>query len=209
MSVTATTELWVFIGGGLLLGAALLELAYGVYRHGIGPTPSGLAAREALAEMCCDETRRGREYNPAGPLTIYELGSGWGGLSLKIARALSRAPHSDAQSVRVVGYEVTFTPYLTSALSALILRAIHQSVDLEFRRADLICGLSAVQRGDLCVCYLCPAQMERIADYIEATRTLPPFTLISLTFALPNVTPSARYVLPTLYRDPIYVYEIS
>ena len=215
-----SVEVWVFMIGGLLLGGLLLELAYGVYRHGIGPTPSTRVARAAIAQLCREELiKRASDRDRYGPLTIHELGSGWGGLSFKMTRELSSissvSPEPLSVPLQMVGYEISFTPYLISELSALLLRysvrvgVLHTRIIPEFRRGDLIDSLREVQAGDLCICYLCPAQMVRISEYLREKRSSPAFTLISLTFALPHFTPIARYILPTLYRDTIYMYQIS
>ena len=214
-------EWWVISTLGILLVMLLLELAYGVYRHGIGPTPSGRAARDLIVQICrSKQSMRDQsqidlnpvhnpKQNPPQPLTIYELGSGWGGLAYTLVKSLSR--QAPQQSISVVGYEITRMPYLVSKVLELIFQYLHPHPEhrLRYNRDDLLVALKCAQDGDLLVCYLCPTQMMRISEYLRNAEHLPALTLVSLTFALPDFTPSESYTLPTFYRDQVYVYQLS
>ena len=205
-----TLEVYIIGMCGLVFIGVILELAYGVYRYGIGPTPSTRIAREAIIQICYNlRLHRDAEDSSDRPFMIYELGSGWGGLSHELARMLSR--RTPTRSWHIIGYEVMYTPYLISKVYALIFRRIsrlHKTQTLQFHRTDLLHALERVQSYDLCVCYLCPTQMKRISVCLKDAESRPSITLVSLTFALPHFTPSECYTLPTLYRDVVYVYQL-
>ena len=189
------------IGLGALLTLTLLELAWGVTRLGIGPTPSGAAARSSIAALC-QQALQERE----GPSVIYELGSGWGGLSLRLARCAGL-------DVEVRGLELAWSPLLISRarcyLAALRSPQLRLQERLSFTCGDLVEVIPKLKGGEVLVCYLCPEQMRRLSKALNAQRLPAQVTLISLLFSLPERTAHQRLQLRGLYRDPIWVYHLS
>lgn len=189
----------------------LLSILYFSLRLGIGPTSSGRSARQRLIQLCVDEVIRAGGRSPRSSLRIYELGSGWGGLTLALSSALSELtsqrplpPHE------VIGFELSPAPYLFSKLW-LWLRALlflNQRCP-QFIREDGIKALAQARSGDIILCYLCPQQMQRIADHWRERPLQAEITLITLLFSLPNVTPNAIIQVPNLYNDQIYLYRFK
>lgn len=100
---------------------------------------------------------------------IAELGSGWGGLSLAIARTFPQA--------RVEGFELSPFPYWFSKLV--------RRKNLRFKRADIfdvdLSGYDAV------VYYLSPVIAERLATKFK-TELKPGTLIVSNAFPLPGFT---------------------
>jgi len=166
---------------GAVVVAALLIGAY-TLRTGISPMPTLPAARRTLLEAL-----------PASvPGTVHELGAGWGGLALRLARRYPDAP--------VAAWELSPLPWAVCALRARLAGLRHLAV----RRADFL----SADLGDagLVVCYLAPAIMARLGPRLEAT--LPPgAVVVSSTFAVPGWQPAAVHRAADLHRSPIYVYQ--
>jgi phospholipid N-methyltransferase len=161
------------LGGSVLLGA---------FRFGIGPVPSAAAARAVMLERVDPET--------AG--TIVELGAGWGGLALQLAKRCPKA--------QVIAFEASLVPALFCRFRFSLSKADNVTV----RHQDFMrCDLSSSQ---LLVCYLFRGGMQALERKLK--QELPPGAqLISLTFALPN-TPHTRVDYASdLYRSPVYEYR--
>ncbi len=163
------------------LAAIALIFIYAL-RTGMPPTPTSPRVRAAMLDMLPDALNG----------TIVELGSGWGGLAVALAR---RFP-----DCRVVGYELSPLPWLVSRLRLMAAPApnlrLHRA---DFRRAPL---------GDatVVVCYLFPAAMTKLRPKLDAE--LRPGTLVlSNTFAMPGWQPLATQTADDLYRSTIYLYR--
>ena len=117
----------------LSVAAAVSVVVYSLW-VGITPLPSTRLARRKLLEAI-----------PDGRGTIYELGSGWGGLALAIADRFPERP--------VIGFELSPLPWSISRVRL----ALRPRPNLSLRRADF----RAVSLGgaEVVVCYLFPAGM--------------------------------------------------
>jgi hypothetical protein len=143
---------------------------------GIAPMPSLGRARRAIVEAAADA--------PAGP--IAELGSGWGTLAIALARAYPAR--------QVVGYEISWVPWLVSLLLKHSLRL--QNLTLcrsDFLRADLA-------PFSLLSCYLFREGMHELAHKLSRNHCIPP-VIISNTFALPWRRPDEVIRVEDLYRS--------
>lgn len=169
----------VVLGVVLVVAASIL---WSTLRTGMPPMPSIGRAPEAMLAMVPE--------SPGG--AIVDMGSGWGTLAIRFAR---RFPH-----IRVVGYEVSFFPWLVSVLLARLMRLqnlrFHRR---DFREADLE-GVAVV------LCYLMPGGMQavqqRLAHDPGSVRWV-----ISHCFALRGREPEAVKELPDLYATPVYRYR--
>jgi len=154
---------------------------------------------------------------------IYDLGSGWGSLVIRMA---SKFPNR-----LVVGYELSLLPYLVSLLVKRLMRL--ENLNLyrqDFMKADLS-GASVL------LCYLYPAGMSKLDLLIDAqskkelnastsshsksnakqlsndTPYLPsgckPKFVISNNFALPSRKAEKEIRLNDLYRSPIFRYRLD
>lgn len=164
--------------------AAAGPIGWSVWRTGVAPMPSNAACHSAVAVALEDA--------PPGP--ILELGAGWGGLALAIARA--------RPDRRVIAVEMAAPPRLVAGLRA--------------RRAGL--ANIALGGGDgldrvgpelgAVVCYLGPAQMRRLAERLErADMAGWPGLVVSLGFALPGRAEPPSRRLPGLFSLPLYRYR--
>lgn len=177
MSVTETALVVVV----LVIGASIL---WSTVRYGMPPMPSLGRSRQVMLEMVPGEP----------PGTIVDLGSGWGTLAWPFAR---RFPQR-----WVIGYEVSFFPWLFSVLMARVLRQRNLSFRRrDFRQADLS-GTAVV------LCYLAGEGMESVARLLDsaAPRDL---WVISHHFALPGHEPESVVRLNDLFNTPIYRYRIN
>mgnify|MGYP006277244033 CR=1 FL=1 len=161
-----------------------LSILWSTLRTGMSPMPSLGASRRAMVSML-DETPRG---------AIVDMGSGWGTLAVAFARRFPDTP--------VVGYEVSYFPWLFSVLLA---RAMGLG-NLRFRRLDF-CNAELMGVSVL-VCYLMPSGMERVRQRLE-TDPGDVDTVISHYFALRGWEADDVVELPDLYRTPLYRYRLS
>ena len=151
-------------------------------RTGIGPMPSSRQARVAVVALL-PESFEGE---------VYELGSGWGGLALAIARA---APRS-----QVIGVERSWVPLLWSRLR-LRLSGV---TNCRFQWADF--QKLPLGSARAVVCYLFRGGMERLSPKL-LSELAPGALVISNTFALPGWSPEASVVVRDLWNSRIYRYR--
>lgn len=125
---------------------------------------------------------------------ILEIGSGWGGLAIKLAR---KYPDS-----RVVGCEMSWVPYLFSHARLKAGRLPNLNLlrkdffDVDFSGAGLV------------VCYLSNAHMKKLEP--KFLRELPEGAkVVSSTFACPEWQPVRVRRVPRLYDAQIFVYEVK
>jgi hypothetical protein len=167
------------VGGALMIALSLVGFTIST---GIAPMPSSTAA--------CRAMRAAVAAAPDGP--VVDLGSGWGTLAISVARA--------DRGRRVIGYEVSWFPWLVSVALARVLRLSNVS----FVRADFR-GV-ALPWPAVILCYLYPGGMRDVAHKL-ATEMPKPLTLVSNTFALPSMQPHETIRLDDLYRTVIRVYR--
>ncbi len=153
-------------------------------RTGISPMPSSMSARRAMLKLVKEEE--------AG--TLYELGSGWGGLAVSLAR---RFPES-----RVIGYELSPVPLAYSILVARFL----QLRNLTYRRTDF--QNTTFEDDAHLFCYLFPGGMESLAQKLNNTQN-GPVTIISHTFRLPGFEPDETIQLEDMYGSTVYRYAVG
>ncbi len=122
---------------------------------------------------------------------IIEAGSGWGLLSLKLAKALPNCT--------IIGLENSTAPFLFSKL----LNIIFKQKNLTFVRRDLYTW--DYQNADMIVCYLYPGGMEKLEKIFKNKSNSIKY-LISNTFALPGCRAAEKTPADDLYRSPVYVY---
>lgn len=120
------------------LAASGVTLAYAV-TLGVPPVPARRTEVDAALELLQAESL-------SHGARVVELGAGWGGLALRVARAL---PH-----VQVVGYELSPLPYLVARLRAS--RVLNCNVyRRDFHRVDL-------GEADAITAFLMMRPMERL-----------------------------------------------
>lgn len=159
----------------------ILSVAWHTARLGISPMPSSGRASKAMISLI---------QISDGP--IVELGSGWGALSYKLAKAFPDR--------KVISYEMSPIPYLIS----LGLKYFFSLTNLKIVRANFLNERLPI--NSTLVCYLYPGGMEQVDKRIELYC---PAFLISNTFALPNKKADETIRLKDLYNSPIYFYRFK
>ncbi len=171
------TWLEIAVGGAAVL--AMVSILIGVLRCGISPMPSSRRAVEAVLGLA----------HPTKEGPLYELGSGWGGLAICLARV-----HPNRT---ILCYEISTLPYLFSVLRG----RLSGLENLEFRRADFL--RADLSGAALVVCYLFPGGMERLAAKLEGQSLV----VVSNTFAMPGWEPDQVVELGDRHRTRVYRYQ--
>lgn len=162
---------------------AVGALFVGSRRTGVVPMPSSRSLRRVIVDVL-------RDYK--GMHTVTDLGSGWGGLTRRIARSLNHH--------KVVAVEHSRIPLLVSRLAS----GMGVLGNIEHRRSDIFS--LPLSEGNAYVCYLSGPSMKKLRRRFE--EDLPTGgVLISAAFAVPGWTPTRVEYARDLFRSPVYVYE--
>jgi len=160
---------------------AVISIACTTLQTGISPTMSSDKARQAMLALI---------DNPAnGPL--IDLGSGWGTLVIALAR---KYPHQ-----QVIGYELSWLPWLVSVLFRYSLRLNNLTLyRKDFKKVEL-------SNASVLFCYLFPGGMFSLHEKLNRELSNE-ILIVSNTFALPSCHPTKIIRLKDIYKTPIYVY---
>lgn len=149
---------------------------------GISPMPSSQKAQDAIIQLLPNDLEGG---------VIYELGSGWGGLALDLAKR-----HPEA---KVIAFELSPVPLLFSRVRQLLSRRTNLTI---LRKNFYDYNLSDAKA---IICYLFPGGMRKLAPKLR--RELPKnCVIISNTFSLPDWESDPPYFLNDLSSTRIYRY---
>ncbi len=201
---------------GILLITLFLAMTivWTTMRVGISPMPSSAKAYRAMIKLTED----------TGDGAIYDLGSGWGTLVVRMAIKHPKR--------KIIGYEISLLPHLISLLIKYLLRIDNLTLyRQDFMKVDLS-GASVL------LCYLYPDGMSKLAALIDAPskgESCSPTTalhnkvnskqlssdtthsqsechpdfIISNNFALPSLKAEQEIRLDDIYRSPIYRYKLK
>lgn len=177
--------IWLLYGLLTLITLTGISLFLSIFNLGVPPMPSSRGMREAIVteiERFPDQKR------------IVDLGSGWGGLAVGVAKQYPERA--------VVGMEVALVPYL---FSKLWYRGKRKPENLSFERRDF--RLLDPKEWTIYLAYLSPPAMEALRHRFESA---PPrhAVLISALFSVRPWTPSKTIRARDLHRTNIHVYEI-
>ncbi len=175
-----------------------LSIVWSTLTLGISPMPSSSKARQAMLKLM-DETlletsTETTSETRAGP--IFELGSGWGGLLIPLAKKYPRR--------KIVAYELSILPWLTTLIWIKILalknvKLVHQN----FLNADL-------SNASVIFCYLYSGGMKALeAKFDEGDKNVKIKYLVSNNFVLPSHKPVKTIHLDDLYKSPVYLYKFK
>lgn len=145
---------------------------------GISPMPTSKKARKVILRL-------------VGEGTIYELGSGWGGLAIALSK-----------KNRVIGYEKAYVPWCASKFLKTISRAKNFTLKREnFLKEDL-------SQADVIVCYLYPGAMRELE--LKFGKELKNGALvISNSFQIPGRTPEQTIKVGDFMQSEIYLYRYT
>lgn len=184
MTVPAAVDVGSFVIALLVaLGAA--SIIGRTLRNGVPPMPSSARVRACMTALLL------RAELPVGS-TVVELGSGWGGLSRAVGRALENAT--------VIGYENSRVPYWFARAA----NRLERVRNLRLLRSDF--HMASLRDADLVICYLSPDAMTRLQPKLDA-ELKPSAIVMSSTFALPGWKPTRVAVAEDIYRTPVYLYH--
>lgn len=168
--------IWFF----LLLGGIFLSIVISTWKFGISPMPSSRLAKDAIIKLLASLSTN----------EIYELGSGWGGLAMQIAKTFPKT--------KVIAYEASPIPWLWSFCVAKI-KGI-KNLELIYR--DFI--QEDLNNAEVIVCYLYPKGMKLLQEKLKKNHTV-----ISNTFAFPEASPTQTLFLDDFSSTRVYFYKIT
>jgi len=189
LSVFETTLLVITALAGFSIVWSTLTL-------GISPMPSSKKARQAMLQLS-EETSLGLGVDTTVQTqigAIFELGSGWGSLLIPLAKMYPQR--------QVVGYELSFVPWLTSVLLIKMLGLKNVKVNRQnFLDADL-------SSAAVIFCYLFPAGMSALEKNLQSENRALEY-LVSNNFSLSLYKPIKTIQLTDLYQSPVYLYKFK
>lgn len=161
----------------VLVAAGAGSIIFFTLRLGISPMPTSPKVRAAMLSLVPPETRG----------EVHELGAGWGGLALALAR---RCP-----SARVVAWEVSWVPFVIAATRARLAGL----PNLEVRRDDFF--TADFREASVLVCYLFTGAMRRLDEKLRRELAGAPLVVITNTFLLHGWPEERAVVVDDLYRS--------
>lgn len=169
----------------ILLAAVLTVLFNEIYQHrmGVSPMPTVPRVRRAMLDHMPDGVTG----------TILEIGSGWGGIAVALAKK-----YPDA---KVIGLERSPAPLLISRLRRLLHPGLKNLsfVNMDFFDYDM-------KDVDVIACYLSNPHMAKLEPKFSA-ELKPGALVVSSTFYMPDWKPETVETIEGLYDTKIYVYR--
>ena len=123
---------------------------------------------------------------------VYELGSGWGGIS--------RALAAHFNSIPVIGIEISPLPFAAS----WVINFLSPKSNLKLSYGDFFDADLSDAR--LIVCYLSRDALIRLAPKLER-ELVPEALILSNSFGIPGWKTLDKSLAPDLYRSSVYLYE--
>lgn len=178
------SELFLVISLVFIMVLITGSIVYSTVKLSISPMPCSTKAYHVMLQLV-DETGTG---------SMVDLGSGWGNLVIRIAIKYPQR--------QIVGYELSFLPWLTSMCLKKVLGLNNLTLHREnFYQADL-------SKASVLICYLFPEAMEKISHQLQIEKSAVNF-LISNNFALPSWQVYKTIQVNDFYKSPVYLYKIS
>ena len=171
----------------LILGVPMIvamSILLNEKRAGISPTPTMPGTRRVVVDLL--KRYAGGEHQS---VRIAELGSGWGGLVVRLANAFPNAT--------ITGFEISPWPRLISRIITIFNSRII-ILNQDFFSQDW-------SQFDVMVCYLSPQHMAHIEAQLNQLARKP--LVISCAFAMPNTIPSETVTIRQIVTVNIYVYN--
>ncbi|MBM4783599.1 MAG: hypothetical protein GQE15_38485 [Archangiaceae bacterium] len=175
-----TADVVALLAVGVLTLAALSVIGFTLWL-GISPMPTTPQVREVMLALI-----------PETDGELHELGAGWGGLSLALARRVPKR--------RVVAWELSWLPFVVTSLRA---RAAGLR-NLEVRRANFLSG--DLSKAGVLVCYLFTGGMAALDEKLRRERAGAPLVIVTNTFLLRGWTAETQRTVDDLYRTVVARY---
>lgn len=176
--------IWFLYGLLAVTIGAVGSIFITAHRVGAVPMPSSPQIHRAVVEEIA---------RVPGARRVVEVGSGWGGLAVRIARS--------QPGMRVVGVEASAVPWLVSRVRRAIPGAPE---NLEFRRADF--RSTRIEAHTVYVCYLSPSAMRSVRDVFE-DGAREGVVVISALFAVREWQSIRTRTARDVHTTRIFVYE--
>jgi hypothetical protein len=170
----------LFLGIAMIVAVSIL---LNEKRAGISPTPTMPRTRRVVIDLL------EKHADARSPLRIAELGSGWGGLAIKLAKAFPTAT--------ITGCEISPWPLLVSRIMTMFNARI-MILREDFFERDLT-------QYDALICYLSPQHMQRIEAALHNVKNKP--LVISCAFPMRDTPPSDVVTIRQLVNVSVYVYH--
>ncbi len=151
--------------------------------NGIGPVATAAAVRRCVVTVLPEQING----------SIVELGAGWGGMTLMLAK---RYPNN-----QIIALENNLPVWMVCWLRVKL--AGLGNVVVRLKSIDD----APLEEAGLAYSYLFPEAMGKLAEQLKASHGR--LLLISHTFALPEVEPEQVIRATDLWRSRIYVYRFS
>ena len=210
MSNFSIDLLYIFVVGVVIAGA--ISLIYWTIRTGISPLPSSYKVKELIISLVKDlaigienedDGIDKHSENPTGlarpgpvrPYTIIESGSGWGTLTVPLARLLPKW--------LICGYESSPVPYWFSKLYVWW----SGCANLSMNKKDF--SATNFSSAKIIVCYLFPKGMKTIKKKVLKECQGNSLYIISNTFSVPGWEPEKIVTAENIYRTKIYLYNLN
>jgi hypothetical protein len=167
----------------VVVGVAGLSIIVATVHWGISPMPTSPKVRRAMLSLVSAELTG----------ELHELGAGWGGLALALARQCPNA--------RVVAWEVSPVPAIVFWLRAKAARLPNLEVQLrDFRGADL-------RRATGIVCYLFTGGMKWLDETARRQRPGTELLIVTNTFTLHGWPEDKALTVDDLFRTKVTRYR--
>lgn len=153
----------------------------------ISPAPVLPWVRRKALALIPESFDRSKKYK------IADLGSGWGGLLLKLSKQF---PNSD-----VVGYEISPWPfYISKMTTGLLSRRVTVKKENFFQKD--------ISEFDIVVCYLSPYHMKELKSQFASLK--PGSVIVSCSFPVEGWEPDIKGSISGIFVTiPIFVYSIK
>jgi precorrin-6B methylase 2 len=164
-----------------VVALAALSVIVSTLRLGISPMPTARTVRRVMLSLVPSDVRG----------EVHELGCGWGGLALALARQCPQA--------RVIAWEASFVPWLVSAVRA---RGV---TNLEVRRANFL--EADLSKAEVLVCYLFTGGMRALSERLVRERPGQRLCIVTNTFALHGWKAAQVVQVDDLWRTQVTRYD--
>ncbi len=159
-----------------------ISIVYFSIQTGISPMPSSLEVKKALIPLLPQKIDG----------KIYELGSGWGSILVQFVNQYPKA--------EIVGYELSFFPWLTAWLRLKWLGGVKAQV----LRKDFFS--TKLENATLVFCYLYPGAMDKLKEKFENELSRGSI-VVTNSFTIPGWKPLMTIAVNDLFRSKIYYYK--